>query len=179
MFTTTTVGAHRGAGSGACGANFGRDPLHRLRRAPRVASRGSRSPDCFIKFFATGANVVNKSQGRHGRLAVPLAFPAAPRQHCRRARRPPRRRQLGRNLLQQLGDSVSPLLPEFELATVSSGRRSLQQQTSSTDPGQSILKTTRGLPVRASLSCFPRDRDVLTRGGALQPRGLLNEHQLF
>ena len=61
--TTTTVGAHRGAGSGASWANFGRDLLHRLRQAPRVASRGFRSPGCFIKSFVTGANVVNKSQG--------------------------------------------------------------------------------------------------------------------
>ena len=41
MFTTTTVGAHRGAGSGACWIKFGRDLLHQLRRAPRAGFRGS------------------------------------------------------------------------------------------------------------------------------------------
>ena len=61
LFATTTVGAHRGAGSGACRANFGRDLLHRLRRAPRVVSRGLRSPGHFIKFFVTGTNVVNRA----------------------------------------------------------------------------------------------------------------------
>ena len=43
--------------------------------------------------------------------------------------------QFGRDLLQKLGDSASPLFPELELAAVSSGRHNLQQQASSTDPG--------------------------------------------
>ena len=50
-----------------------------------MALRGFRSPGRFIKSIVTGANVVNEFQGLHGRLAVPLACPAALRQHCRRA----------------------------------------------------------------------------------------------
>ena len=65
--------------------NFGRDLLRRLRRAPRMALRGFRSSGRFIKSFVTGANIINESQRRHGRLAVPLACPAALRQHYRRA----------------------------------------------------------------------------------------------
>ena len=50
-----------------------------------MALRGFRSPGRFIKSIVTGANIVNEFQGRHGRLAVPLACLAALRRHCRRA----------------------------------------------------------------------------------------------
>ena len=63
LFTTTTVGAHRGAGSGACWAKFGRDLLRRLRRAPRMASRGFRLPGRFIRLFVIGAVFANESRG--------------------------------------------------------------------------------------------------------------------
>ena len=78
MFTTTTVGAHRGAGSGACWIKFGRDLLHRLRRAPRVASRGFRSLGSFIKLFVTSASVVNESRG----LRYPCRLSRSVRRFC-------------------------------------------------------------------------------------------------
>ena len=46
LFSTTTVGTHRGAGSGACWIKFGRDLLHQPRRVPRAGFRGSALDDC-------------------------------------------------------------------------------------------------------------------------------------